>query len=503
MNTQNLRRLLLASALTPIFALAAAAEPVHLTILHVNDLDRMEESGGQGGMARLMGVVNAERAARDNVILTNGGDAISPSLMSSFDQGAHMIDLYNAAGFDVMVTGNHEYDFGPVIAAERIAEANFPILASNAIDADGEILDGAERTWTTQVGDYTIGFFGLTTLGAQVKSSPGTITFAPLERTSTTIAQELRDAGADLVIAIAHTDLSEDEELRQLAAADLILGGDDHILSTFYNGNVAFVESASQADYVTAIDLTLDRVERRGRERFVWSPGFRLINTATVEPDAEMAAKVQTYLDQLSTELDVEIGSTATELDSRRTSVRGGETAIGNLITDAMREAVGADVAITNGGGIRADKIYDPGTTLTRRDIQSELPFGNKTVLLELDGAAISAALENGFSAIEDGGGRFPHVSGMTVTYDPDAEVGSRVVSVSVAGEPLDPSKTYTVATNDFMANGGDGYAMFKGAPQVIDPMAAKLMAAQVIEYIEAAGTVSPTVEGRLALATQ
>ena len=503
MTTSNLRRLLLATAITPLFALAAAAEPVHVTILHVNDLDRMEESGGQGGMARLMGVVTAERAARDNVLLTNGGDAISPSLMSGFDQGAHMIDLYNAAGFDVMVTGNHEYDFGPAVATQRIGEASFPVLASNAIDADGEILDGAVRTWTTQVGDFTIGFFGLTTLGTAVKSSPGSITFAPLEQTSDTIAQELRDAGADLVVALAHTDLAEDEELRQLAAADLILGGDDHILSTFYNGNVAFVESSSQADYVTAIDLTLDRVERRGRERFVWSPAFRLINTAMVEPDAAMAEQVQGYLDQLSAELDVEIGSTSTEIDSRRQSVRTGETAIGNLITDAMREAVGADVAITNGGGIRADKIYEPGTTLTRRDIQSELPFGNKTVLLQLDGAGITAALENGFSAIEDVGGRFPHVSGMSVVYDPNAAAGSRVVSVNVGDAPLDPAKTYTVATNDFMANGGDGYGVFRGAPNIIDPMAAKLMAAQVIEHIEAAGTVAPEVEGRLQLATQ
>ncbi len=503
MTTTSFRRLLMASALTPLFAFAAAAEPVHLTILHVNDLDRMEESGGQGGMARLMGVVNAERAARDNVLLTNGGDAISPSLMSGFDQGAHMIDLYNAAGFDVMVTGNHEYDFGPAIATQRIGEANFPVLASNAIDADGEILDGAVRTWTTEVGGFTIGFFGLTTLSTAVKSSPGSITFAPVEATSETIAQELRDAGADLVIAIAHTDLGEDERLRQLAAADLILSGDDHILSTFYNGNVAFVESASQADYVTAIDLTLDRVERRGRERFVWSPAFRLINTATVEPDAAMAEKVDGYLEQLSAELDVEIGSTTTEIDSRRQSVRTGETAIGNLITDAMRTAVGADVAITNGGGIRADKIYEPGTTLTRRDIQSELPFGNKTVLLELDGAGITAALENGFSAIEDVGGRFPHVSGMSVVYDPNAAAGSRVVSVDIGGMALDPGKTYTVATNDFMANGGDGYSVFSGAPNIIDPAAAKLMAAQVIEHIEAAGTISPEVEGRLQVATQ
>ena len=190
--------------------------------------------------------------------------------------------------------------------------------------------------------------------------------------------------------------------------------------------------------------------------------------------------------------------TTGTEIDSRRASVRTGETAIGNLIADAMREAVGADIGFTNGGGIRADRIYDPGATLTRRDIQTELPFGNKTVLLELSGADVIAALENGFSRIEDVSGRFPQVSGLTVSYDPDAAAGSRVVEVKVGDAPLDPAKTYTLATNDFMANGGDGYGMFAGATRIIEAVAAKLMAAQVIEYIEAAGTVSPTVEGRL-----
>ena len=258
------------------------------------------------------------------------------------------------------------------------------------------------------------------------------------------------------------------------------------------------VESREQADYVTAVDLTFDTVESRGRERFVWTPSFRTIDTATVEPDAEMAAKVQVYLDQLSAELDVEIGTTDTQLDSRRASVRSGETALGNMVADAMREAVDADVAITNGGGIRADRIYDPGTVLTRRDIQSELPFGNVTVKLGVTGADILAALENGVSRVEDRSGRFPHVSGMTVTYDPSAEPGSRIMSVKVGGRNLDPSATYTLATNDFMARGGDGYSSFVDAEMLIDPMGARFMAAQVMEYIGARGTVAPMIEGRI-----
>ena len=123
-----------------------------------------------------------------------------------------------------------------------------------------------------------------------------------------------------------------------------------------------------------------------------------------------------------------------------------------------MRAATGADLALTNGGGIRANKIYAPGTTLTRRDILSELPFGNKTVVLEMAGRDIVAALENGLGKIEDGAGRFPHVSGLSVSYDPSRPAGERVLAVTRGGAPLDLDATFTLATNDYMAGGGDGY---------------------------------------------
>lgn len=476
----------------------ALAEPTTITILHFNDLDRMEEDDGRGGVARLAGLIAAEKAGNPNVIVTNGGDAISPSLMSSFDKGAHIIDLYNAVGFDAMVLGNHEFDFGPDILKERLTEAQFTVLGGNSFDQDGEAIDGAVPTWTTTVGGYTIGFLGLTTLGTIEKSSPGYVTFSDPVETAEALAEELRAEGADLVIALAHTDLGEDRELIQAAPVDIVLSGDDHVLQLYYDGNIALVESYAQAEYVTAIDLVVDRVESGDSTRFVWTPSFRVIDTATVAPDPEVQASVDGYLNQLSTELDVEIGATDTELDSRRASVRTQETAIGNLIADAMREATGADIAITNGGGIRADKIYDPGTVLTRRDIQSELPFGNKTVTLALTGQAVIDALENGFGAVEDVAGRFPQVSGMTVTYDLSAEPGSRVQQVLVGDAEIDLAGSYVLATNDFMAAGGDGYTMFPKGEVLIDPAAARFMAAQVIEYVEANAPVSPAVEGRI-----
>jgi len=491
--------ILSASVIVAALAAPAAAEPVKLTLLHINDLDRIEESKGRGGLARLMTLVNRERAAADHAIFTHGGDTISPSLLSGFDMGAHMMDLFNEAELDLMVLGNHEFDFGPEVTKARIAEARFPILGANAVDGTGTLLDGTLATWTTEVGPYTIGFLGLTTPETPEISSTENVTFKPLLETARSLSGNLRENGADLVVALAHTGIAEDLQLvNSDSGIDILLSGHDHWEITFFNGQRAFVEAGSQGEKLMVVEVTMDTVESRGKQVFTWEPQFRILSTAGVEPDPSMQANVQAYLDKLSEELDVALGKSLTPLDSRRASVRGEETAIGNLIADAMRQGVKADVALTNGGGIRGDKTYEAGITLTRRDIQTELPFGNRTVKLELTGAQLREALEHGVSRVEEGAGRFPSVSGMTVTWTRNAPAGQRVKEVLVNGAPLDLKATYTLATNDFVAGGGDGYTVFTEAKTLIDGDAAKYMASMVMDFVAAAGEVSPKVEGRL-----
>ncbi len=178
--------------------------------------------------------------------------------------------------------------------------------------------------------------------------------------------------------------------------------------------------------------------------------------------------------------------------------VRTQEAAIGNLIADAMKDAVKADIAITNGGGIRADKEYAAGSDITRKDILSELPFGNVTVLTEVTGQQVWDGLENGFSKIEDGAGRFPQVSGMKVVADKAKPAGSRVVSVEIDGKPLDPKATYKLATNDYMLAGGDGYTSLAGGKVTVDQRGGKLIANDVMVLVKKLGTVTSKVEGRI-----
>ena len=173
---------------------------------------------------------------------------------------------------------------------------------------------------------------------------------------------------------------------------------------------------------------------------------------------------------------------------------------MGNLIADATRAKNGADLAITNGGGIRADKEYAAGSDITRRDVLSELPFGNVTVLTEVTGKQIWEALENGFSLYEDGAGRFPQVSGLKVVADVKQPKGSRLVSVMVGDEPLDLAATYKLATNYYMLDGGDGYTALKGGKVTVDARGGKLIANDAMVLLKKLGTVDAKVEGRIVI---
>ncbi len=491
----GLRSALFAVAITSL-TLPALAETVTFSFVHTNDIDRIEESKGRGGFAKLAAVANAERA-EGPTFLVHSGDTLSPSLLSGIDKGAHIIDILNQMDVAVMTPGNHEFDFTAETFRTRMSEATFPVVTSNVREADGSQPADTLDTMTVDVGNATIGFYGMTTAETPVVSSPGDLTFANEVETARAKKAELKEAGADFVVAVLHSGFSEDMELVREGLADLTLTGHDEHLMTFYNGRTAMVESHSQANYVVVTTITLDKTEDDGRTKVSWTPEFEVVDTINVEPDAEIAAVVKRYTDKLDAELAIEIGTTETPLDSRRASVRSQETAIGNMIADAMRAAVDADVALTNGGGIRADREYEAGSTITRGDILAELPFGNKTVKLEMTGAQILEALENGFSRVEDVSGRFPHLSGIIVEVDLGKPAGGRVMSAMIGGAALDEGSTYTLATNDFLARGGDGYSVFKEAPNLISAVSAQLMASQVIDYVAAMGTVAPKVEGR------
>lgn len=492
----------------PLFAflfaapLHAAEHSVEVTFLLVCDIyDLAPNQDGRGGLAKVAAVFSNERKSHKNVVTVHAGDAISPSLMSGLDRGAHMIDLLNALSLDVFVPGNHEYDFGPAVFLERMSEARFPVFAANLTNVAGKPLPPIRPDYVYEADGVKFGIIGLTAEDSVTRSSPGNLKFAPSLDVALDQAAKLRKAGADLIVIAAHAPRHVDEVLRRESGADLILSGDDHDLLLGYDGKTAFLEAMQDGYYVGAIDLKISVEDQDGKRRLRWWPNFRLIDTAVVTPDPAMAARVAVYERRLSKELDQPVAALAAQMDSRNAVVRGGEAAIGNLFADAVRESLAADAALLNGGGFRGKKLYQAPANITRRDVLAELPFGNKAYLLAITGRDLKAALEQGLARAENLTGAFPQVSGMKIRADLSKPVGQRLVRLEVAGKPVEDIRTYRLATNDFLARGGDGYEALKQAVTLIGPTEGELIVNHVIAWLHDRGRVSPSIEGRTIIA--
>ncbi len=491
----KISRGLVAVALT---AGCAQAENIKITLLGVGDIYKFNGSKTRGGVARLNAVAKAERAANPNFIYVFDGDMISPSLLSGLDKGENMITLTNLVPFDLAVPGNHEFDFGPDVFSDRLKQSNYPWAAINISTADGKPLPGVGGVVMKDIAGVKLALVPVAQDTSPETATTGDLKFGEATQAAISAGKEARKNGADLVIGVVQTPRTQDQILISSKAFDVILSGDDHELAMEYNGITAYVETSTEANYLVPVDLNISIETKDGKRSVTWEPNFRFIDTATVTPDPETQTQIAKYESELDKELNVVIGKTAGELDSRRNMVRTQETAMGNLIADAMRKAVGADVAIINGGGIRADKQYAAGSDITRKDILTEMPFGNKTVLAEVTGQQIHDALENGFSKMADGAGRFPQVSGLKVEADATKPAGSRVVALMVGDKPVDLAATYKLATNDYMLAGGDGYTALAGSKIIINGGNGKMMANDVMAYVRSAGTVDAKVEGRI-----
>jgi len=496
--------LLLGTAMGGAMVAPVHAEDIKITVVGVGDIYAFEGGKVRGGFARLNAVAKAERAANPNTLYVLDGDMISPSLLSGIDYGANTIELTNVVPFDLAVPGNHELDFGPDVFLQRVKESKYPWAAINMEGPDGKPIDGIGH-------DVVVKSFGTDLKVALVPvqldetaelSTLGGWTIDPTVASALDAAQKARDDGADIVIGVVHAGHEQDYALQDSHKFDLIVSGHDHDLRMGYDGISAYIETSTEANYLPIVDLNVTVTPADGDKKraVAWSPEFRIVDTATVTPDPDTQAVVEKLKGKLDSELNVEIGTSTNALDSRRATVRGEESSMGDLIADAILTQSGADVTLTNGGGIRGDKEYPAGSKLTRRDIFTELPFGNKTVVVEVKGADLLAALENGFSQVEKGAGRFPQIAGMMVEADLTKAPGARVVTVTVGGKPLDPAGTYKVATNDYMLSGGDGYTAFTSGKVLVDTSSAHLMASDVIDYITAKKTVDVKVDGRITL---
>lgn len=470
----------------------AFAQQAPLTILHFNDVYEIQpvDKGKRGGAARIATLVDQYKDQKPLILFS--GDALSPSVMSSVFKGEQMVAAFNQLGLNAATYGNHEFDFGPALTQQRVKESKFPWISTNLVGPDGKPVDGAVPWAVLDWNGVKVGLIGLADNWLDLTSAGPDAKYQDFVKAAQQAVPELKAKGAQVIIALTHMAMADDEQLAtSVPGIDLILGGHDHEPMWKVVGGTLIWKTGSDWR-----NLGLLKVYPMKGTKALVIPQELVVN-AKVADQPEMKALVSRYADQLDKGLAVTIGEAKVALDTRENVVRAKEAPIGNLIADAMRAYTKADVAITNGGGIRTERVYEAGP-ISKKDILGILPFGNTVISLKLTGDQLKAALENGVSQVEKGAGRFPQVSGLSFTYDPSRPAGQRVLEVKVGTEALDPAKTYVVATNDYMGNGGDGYSVFKGAPRVIAENGAPLMAQVVMDYIQAQGNVAPQVEGRI-----
>ncbi|MGH9882469.1 MAG: bifunctional metallophosphatase/5'-nucleotidase, partial [Pyrinomonadaceae bacterium] len=312
--------------------------------------------------------------------------------------------------------------------------------------------------------------------------------------TARKIVSELHSRGAKVVVALTHLSMAEDKEVARCSDVDLIIGGHEHTLLESAAGGAPIFKMTADARELGKVDLNISR-----KSGELESIDWKVIPvTAKTKPDAQFAAAMTKYSGLLK-QLSRKVGRTRVELNAASKPSRTQETNVGDFVTDAFRRATGSDVALMNGGSIRADALIGPGA-ITRRDILSILPFKNKVVKILVRGSVLRAALEHGVGRSREDSepGRFPQVSGIRFTFDASRPAGARVVDVTVNGKSLDDNRKYTLATTNFLAiDGGDGYSMFMEAPLLISPERAQLDS-DILAKLISGRTIAPKTDGRI-----
>ncbi len=484
------------AAILTIGLMALQAQETSITVLYVSKMPDIEAaSAGVGGLPELATLVRRTREASPNVLFLHGGDSLAPSAMSLFDHGTHMIDLLNGLQPDAMAINEREFAYKEDELVLRAGEASFPFLCSNIVDPiTGANLPDVADDWIFTVGGFKIGVFALIDPLVTMSYLPDRITLRDVDSTASSTARKLRSQGADLVILLSGFDLASADRLLAEGAVDLVLESSSKEDAVHPADRGLLVRQGTAEGKALMVQISIDRKGGAAKARFA----ARLVALKDYPPDKDMETKIARYRAVLSSFMDVKVGIVETPMDTTKNAVRGSEAAFGNLVADALRAYYGADIGLVNGGGIRGNRVYPAGTTLTRKDLHIEMPFVNQSSFVSVTGAQLSEALENSFSQIEEAKGRFPQVSGITASYCPTSPVGNRLRSVLVGGRPLKPDQKYSLATIDFLVEGGDGYDVLKKATAIKTSKSSLLLWEVVRLYIERKRSVSPRVEGRL-----
>ena len=530
---------------------AAPRPPVTIQILAVSDwdaqLDPLPVAGvSVGGAAVLSAYFRDERAANPRTLTLTAGNAFgaSPPLSSFFEDVPAILAL-RLMGLDADTLANHNFDRGlarlqPLInlaGAPAGTEPGAPVqyVSANLKHRDTN-LTGVKDFEIFDVGGVKVAVIGLTNRDAPALVAGGN--FGTIEVTDPVVAANraraaARRAGATVFVAVVSAGVAAIdpdtgaasgpliEFARRVGGFDVILGGQTDVQFAAIVNNALVVQNRSKGQTYSAVQLTLDPHNGRIRSR---SHAFVIPEADAVTPDPAVVQMLEVYRAQLPALLATVIGSSTVSVARADACGRADgllcESLAGNAVTDAMRLTSGAEFAITNAGGIRADltcpttddpsdfcpPYTPPPFQISRGQVLTALPFGNTVVTLQVDGDELRTILENGVSSLPEPHGRFAQVSGLCFTYEISAPVGNRVTGAvrqaadgTCTGSPVDltAASTYLVAVNNFMASGGDGYPVLIGRAAIGNPMD------QVVaDHIAVHTPISPAIQRRVVCTT-
>ena len=528
-----------ASTSTETTVSSTATDSIEGVIIHTNDVHgRILEEKGVIGDAKAAAVIKEERSKVKNTIVVDAGDAFQGLPISNSTKGEDRANIMNQVGYDAMAVGNHEFDFGMDQAIKYKETLNFPLLSANTYVNGARVFEAStivDKT-PTVVGDEFV-VIGVTTPETAIKTHPKNIegvTFAdPITEVNKVIDEVEARALADnrvynnyIILAHLGVDATTPVEWRGSTLAEalsqnsklagkrvIVIDGHSHtVQSATYGDNVTYNQTGSYLKNIGKVTLKSEQL--LGEASLISAA-----DTASVTPDALITELVNEIKVKYEAEnAQVVIENNPIELNGERSNVRVRETNLGNAVTDAIY-AYGqtgfsnkTSLAVTNGGGLRATIAKDQ--PVTKGDIIAVLPFGNIISQITVTGQQIqdmftkslSSALqtdketgkfildESGAPLFEASGG-FLQISGATVFYDPTLPVKERVLLIGILNpetgkyDDLDLEKTYYLATNDFLAAGGDGYTMLGGAreegPSMDSVFADYLKTADLSAYVD------------------
>lgn len=472
----------------PVAAQEEEAQDVTtIKIFHTNDVHArydgtVNENGtlDNFGYGRLKTVIQQNTAPEDNVLVFDAGDTFHGLPFATVGKGEGIAKLMKIVGYDAMVSGNHDFNYGYERTAPLAQEANVTLLGANVKESStGSIAKGFTAYTTYNFGDVKVGVFGLATPETATKTNPRNVQglyFDDPVKTAEKMVDILTNVEkADVIICLAHLGIDKEsagmrstDVAEQVKGIDLIIDGHSHTMAADYPKMEGTVIT-STGEYMESIGMVTLKVDQ---DKNVSIQADSILASETKASDCPpnffLQAAMRGIMESQKSTLNKVIAKTDIFLDGAREHVRTGETNLSRLLTSAMLAETGADVALTNGGGIRASI---PAGNITVGAVQTVLPFGNYIVTVKLTGSELRQAVEFGLPGLAENGlevmGKKIQVAGLQVVYNPALPQGKRIVSITHNGRPLEDDKVYTVATNDFMASGGDGYTMLAKSEKV------------------------------------